>query len=127
MAADPVRGSLDAFCMPIPGARPLADNRQVAEAADILLLAVKPQQVAAVAEQLGGRLDSSKLLVSIAAGVRLRKLAELLQTERLVRVMPNTPCLVGCVPAATAWAPARRRPTPNWCGNSWSRSARRSC
>ena len=79
-----------------PRRTPLADNRQVAEAADILLLAVKPQQVAAVAEQLGGRLDSSKLLVSIAAGVRLRKLAELLQTERLVRVMPNTPCLVGC-------------------------------
>lgn len=96
VAADPVRSSLDAFCSAIPGARSLADNRQVAEAADILLLAVKPQQVAAVAEQLGGRLDPSKLLVSIAAGVRLKKLAELLQTERLIRVMPNTPCLVGC-------------------------------
>jgi pyrroline-5-carboxylate reductase len=96
VAADPVRPTLEAFCSATPGARPLADNRQVVEAADVVLLAVKPQQVAAVAEQLGGRLDPAKLLVSIAAGMRLKTLADLLHTQRLVRVMPNTPCLVGC-------------------------------
>ena len=45
------------------------------------------------------------LIVSIAAGVSLRQLAEGLGTRRLVRVMPNTPCLVG----ATALAYTLRR------------------
>lgn len=96
VAADPMPTSLAAFSKALPGARTAAGNREVVDAADVIVLAVKPQQVAQVAEQLGARLDGAKLLVSIAAGVRLKKLAELFGTERVVRVMPNTPCLVGC-------------------------------
>ena len=73
----------------------LKDNRRVVEQADVVFLAVKPQQLPAVAEQVGGRIGKDKLVVSIAAGVRLKTLADALGTERLVRVMPNTPCLVG--------------------------------
>ena len=94
-AADPVSDSLQAFCRAVPGAQSLKDNRQVVEHADIIFLAVKPQQLAGAAEQIGGRIGKDKLVVSIAAGVRLKTLADALGTERLVRVMPNTPSLVG--------------------------------
>jgi pyrroline-5-carboxylate reductase len=68
----------------------------VAAAADVIFLAVKPQQMGEVLSRLHGQLGGGKLVVSIAAGVRLAVLAEGLGREvRLVRVMPNTPCLVG--------------------------------
>ncbi|KKM26533.1 hypothetical protein LCGC14_1583810, partial [marine sediment metagenome] len=70
-------------------------NRRLAEAADVVFLAVKPQQMGTVCEGLRGGLDNC-LVVSIAAGVRLDDLAAGLGPDvRLVRVMPNTPCLVG--------------------------------
>ena len=73
-----------------------ADNALVAAQSDVIFLAVKPQQMAQVAAGLRERLSAKQLIVSIAAGVRLASLAEWLGPElRLVRVMPNTPCLVG--------------------------------
>ncbi|HEX4129523.1 MAG TPA: pyrroline-5-carboxylate reductase [Pirellulales bacterium] len=78
------------------GARILHDNAAVAAAANVLFLSVKPQQLAAVLDDLGGRLNERHLVVSIVAGVSLAQLAKGLgPTPRLVRVMPNTPCLVG--------------------------------
>lgn len=77
-------------------ARTTDDNLQVLEQSDVILLAVKPQQMAQVCGQLRGKLTPQKLLVSIAAGVSLERLASWLGDDvRLVRVMPNTPCLVG--------------------------------
>ncbi len=72
------------------------DNIIVAEKSDVLFLAVKPQQLALVAGELAGKISPKTLVVSIAAGVRLSRLAGWLgETVRLVRVMPNTPCLIG--------------------------------
>jgi len=67
---------------------------------DIIFLAVKPQQMDAVLDAVGDALGqqkkASKLFVSLAAGVTLTSLAEKLGTQTpIVRVMPNTPCLVG--------------------------------
>ena len=62
----------------------------------MIFLAVKPQQMAGVAAGLRGKIGPERLVVSIAAGIRLASLAEWLgQDLRIVRVMPNTPCLVG--------------------------------
>jgi pyrroline-5-carboxylate reductase len=73
-----------------------ADNALVAAQSDVIILAVKPQQMPQVAAGLRGSLPTGRLLVSIAAGVRLASLAEWLgPAVRLIRVMPNTPCLVG--------------------------------
>lgn len=73
-----------------------ADSAVVADQSDIIFLAVKPQQMAAVAASLRGKLGQGQLLVSIAAGIRLATLAKSFgQDLRIVRVMPNTPCLVG--------------------------------
>ena len=60
-----------------------------------MVLAVKPQVLPAVARELRSVLTDRQLVMSVAAGVSLRQLADWLGSERVVRVMPNTPCLVG--------------------------------
>lgn len=72
------------------------DDSAVAADARTLLLAVKPQTLPAVFDELGGRIGKRTVVVSIAAGVRLAKLERGLgRGTRVVRCMPNTPCLVG--------------------------------
>jgi pyrroline-5-carboxylate reductase len=84
------------FASEFPGASIAEENKKVAALADVLILAVKPQQMSAALEDLAGALRSQTLVVSIAAGVSLARLAEKLPKQtRLVRVMPNSPCLVG--------------------------------
>jgi len=69
------------------------------EAAELLVLAVKPQDMRAALGQLPPVMD--KLVVSIAAGVRLQALSRWLSGHRrLVRCMPNTPALIGAGIAA---------------------------
>ena len=96
LTADPSPAALDGFSQAVPGSRRCASNAEVASAADVLVLAVKPQQVAAALAELSPTVSERHLVVSIAAGVRLATLAEGLPAGvRLVRVMPNTPALVG--------------------------------
>jgi pyrroline-5-carboxylate reductase len=103
-AFDPVRSAADAFAQAC-GGRIVESNAEVASAADVILLAVKPQQVKAVCGELSGGVDG-KLVVSIAAGVTLATLAQSLDRgARLVRVMPNTPCLIGRGASAFALGP----------------------
>jgi pyrroline-5-carboxylate reductase len=63
--------------------------------ADIVVLAVKPQAMAALLADLKGKLGLSQLVISIAAGVRLESIARQLDSSPLIRVMPNTPGLLG--------------------------------
>ncbi|MBX7157035.1 MAG: pyrroline-5-carboxylate reductase [Verrucomicrobiae bacterium] len=77
------------------GAKTFSDNRRMLEHAEIIILAVKPQQVKTLLEKIGSSLEN-KLFISIAAGVVLARLESLVHaTTRLIRVMPNTPALVG--------------------------------
>jgi len=86
------------------GIKTLAANREVAAACDVLILAVKPQVMPNVLAELRPALRPTQLVISIAAGVTLRTLADGLgETTRLVRVMPNTPCLVGA--SASGYSP----------------------
>lgn len=74
----------------------VATNRAVAEAAQVVVLAVKPQDIEAAMLDLRGALGPRHLLVSIAAGVPTAKLESLAGGEvRVLRAMPNTPALVG--------------------------------
>jgi len=78
------------------GCRVVTSNRDLVTAADVLFLAVKPQQVGQVLAEIKGAAEARHLLISIAAGVPLSALAAGLgDAPRLVRVMPNTPCLIG--------------------------------
>lgn len=73
-----------------------ADNLVAAKNADAIVLAVKPQLMEVVATGLTGTDYSDKLVISIAAGISAQRLNEMFgATLNLVRVMPNTPALVG--------------------------------
>lgn len=69
------------------------DNLAAIRDADIVLFAVKPQVLASVLAPLKGLL-AGKLVISIVAGAEIATIAQLLETDRIVRVMPNTPALV---------------------------------
>ncbi|ANF82456.1 pyrroline-5-carboxylate reductase [Acinetobacter sp. NCu2D-2] len=72
----------------------VTDNNQAAiQDAQIVLFAVKPQVLANVLKPLNGLLDG-KLVISIVAGAEIKTVGALLGTDRIVRVMPNTPALV---------------------------------
>ena len=95
VASDPVEEAAQAF-QKACGGRLLPGNAEVAAAADVLFLAVKPQQMVEVLTRLRDRVSAKHLVISIAAGIPLSTLSEGLgKGPRLVRVMPNTPCLVG--------------------------------
>jgi len=73
--------------------------------ADVVVIAVKPQDVAAVLEQAGPSLAADALIISIAAGVTITTVETAAPGRPVVRAMPNTPALVRR--AATAIAPGR--------------------
>jgi pyrroline-5-carboxylate reductase len=82
-----------------------SDNAELVKRADIVILAVKPQIMDAVATEIAPAVTRGKLLISIAAGVATDKIrARLPRDSRLIRVMPNTPALV--LEGATAIAKA---------------------
>lgn len=77
------------------GVRCTAVADDAALACDVLVLAVKPQQLREALAPLAGRL-AAQLVVSIAAGVRMADIGRWLGGyRRIVRAMPNTPALVG--------------------------------
>lgn len=78
------------------GIRTTTDNVTVAKCADILFLAVKPNVYPAVISEIREAVRPETVVVSIAAGQSIEKVEGLFQTPvKLVRVMPNTPALVG--------------------------------
>jgi len=80
------------------GIRTTIDNEQAVSAADVMVLAVKPQVLQRVAESLKGAVQQYRpLVLSIAAGVRSQTLdAWLGGSTALVRCMPNTPAMLQC-------------------------------
>lgn len=95
IASDPSPESEAAFAA-ATGARTTAFNPDVARFAGVLVLAVKPDQAETVLKELREHLTEKHLLISIAAGLPLARLeAALPEGTRIVRVMPNTPALVG--------------------------------
>nr|WP_171519374.1 pyrroline-5-carboxylate reductase [Acinetobacter johnsonii] len=69
------------------------DNASAIREADVVVLAVKPQVLANVLKPLNGLFDG-KLIISIVAGAEIATIAALVDSDRIVRVMPNTPALV---------------------------------
>jgi pyrroline-5-carboxylate reductase len=73
------------------------DNRAAAHRADVILLAVKPLQMAGVLKEIRGEVTPKTLVVSLAASVPTKFIEQHLPAEvPVVRAMPNTPCAVGC-------------------------------
>jgi pyrroline-5-carboxylate reductase len=94
-AADPFAAAQKQFAAET-GAKILESNLAVASDANVLLVATKPDQVAAALTEISGAFTKKHLLISIAAGVTIAKLESNLPAgARVIRVMPNTPALVG--------------------------------
>jgi len=71
------------------------NNDEVMEKAQIIILSIKPQHFQSVLDKLQVKPDSSKIVISIAAGISIAFLEKKLGQIPVIRVMPNTPALVG--------------------------------
>ena len=108
LASDPSEAAGDAFAKET-GARTTGSNLEVVKFAEIIILAVKPQIVGDALAEVRGQWSEKHLLISIAAGVPLGKLeAQLPPDSRVIRVMPNTPALVGASASAFALGKSAR-------------------
>lgn len=76
------------------------NNQKVLES-DILILAVKPQGFADLAKEISGKIPENTMVLSIMAGVKIKKIQQLLKHKKVARAMPNTPALVGA--GVTGW------------------------
>jgi pyrroline-5-carboxylate reductase len=100
LVSDPLPEARQAFTATC-GVKAGADNREVVTSSDLLVLAVKPQSMPGLLAEIRPVVTNRQLNVSIAAGISLEKLAAGLGTDRrLIRVMPNTPCLIGASASA---------------------------
>ncbi len=108
IASDPLPAATAAFTKEV-GAKTTASNVEVAQFADVLILAVKPDQVPGVLADIRDHFTEQHLLISIAAGVPIAKMeVGLGPNPRVVRVMPNTPALVGASASAYALGKSAR-------------------
>ena len=91
--ADPIAGQRQRFDS--EGIATTSSNAHAVQDADVVVLAVKPQSIEIVAEEIRSSIDD-QLFISIAAGTPLQKLSDLFGKHlAIVRCMPNTPALVG--------------------------------
>lgn len=95
IAVDPDRQKLDVFSSE-SGINCTTDNAAAVSAADIVVLAVKPQIVASVAQELASAVQKQQpLVISVAAGIRIEHLQHWLGPDcAIVRTMPNTPAML---------------------------------
>jgi pyrroline-5-carboxylate reductase len=106
VASDVAAGARENFHQET-GAKTVASNLDVIKTAQVIIVAVKPGQVAAVLREIRNEFTENHLLISIAAGVPVARMTEHLPARaRIIRVMPNTPALVGASASAYAVGPA---------------------
>lgn len=77
------------------GIRTCCSNVEAVAGAEIVVLAIKPQALGEVLEELADRIDSSALLLTIVAGAKIDTIRSALGTGAIVRIMPNTPGQIG--------------------------------
>ena len=93
--SEPLSARRDYLRETFPELKLLADNRKLVQESEVVVLAVKPQVMPKVLEEIAPEVGEHHLLISIAAGITLGFLEKLLpEKARIIRVMPNTPALV---------------------------------
>ncbi len=92
------------------GIKTTQENKKIISESDIIILAVKPNIIGDILKELKSDITPKRLVVSIAAGIPLDFIESALNKDcRVVRVMPNTPCLVGETAAGYALGKAATR------------------
>jgi pyrroline-5-carboxylate reductase len=95
VVSDPSADALTTFEEVVQGRSVAADsNQQVFDQSDCVVLAVKPQHAESALQDVTSG-SKRPIVVSIMAGVTILKITNMTGSERVIRVMPNTPCLVG--------------------------------
>ena len=77
------------------GVQTTQDNLQAAQFGDLVIFAIKPQDLSKVSQQLKGNLKSNQAGLSIIAGAKMSTLIDGLGHPSVIRVMPNTPAQIG--------------------------------
>ena len=85
------------------GVEVVSSNPGALTGRDIIILAIKPQNLAEVMVELSGKLNSAQLVLSIIAGARINSLRLGLKHDCIVRAMPNTPAQIG--EGISVWTP----------------------
>ena len=102
VASDLVPAAAKAFAK-TTGGKALKGNAEVVREANVIVIAVKPHQVLEMLSELSEKVTAKHLFISIASGVTLAQLENALgKKARVMRVMPNTPALVGAGAAGFA-------------------------
>ena len=99
------------------GVAVMGDNRQAVKRGDVVILAIKPQNLAEVMAELNGQLKPAQLVLSIVAGARINTLCLGLNHNCVVRAMPNTPAQIG--EGITVWTATAEvtEPQKGWAGS----------
>ncbi len=95
IAYDPSLAAEKSLQSSIPGVQVTKTASEATRAARYVILAVKPQHAASVCQEIQPALQDGSIIISIIAGLPTSWLSAKLKTSRIVRVMPNTPCLIG--------------------------------
>ena len=103
---DPADEAADHFCRHAPTAQLCHSLQALALQCRVIILAIKPQIMPQVLPELAAQVTEHHLVISIAAGIPIHQLESQLGTHRVVRVMPNTPCLIAQGMSAIAHDPA---------------------
>ena len=90
------------------------NNRLAVEKVDIVVLAIKPQNLAEVMAELSGQLKPTQLVLSIIAGARINTLCQGINRRHIVRAMPNTPAQIGEGISVWTATPEVTEPQKGW-------------
>lgn len=98
--SEPLQERLDFMNSKYPDVMGITDNATIVDGADIIILAVKPQVLKTVIQDLASSLhkNPSALIISIAAGIETEAMLRWINADYsvpLIRIMPNTPALIG--------------------------------
>ena len=105
IAYDPNQASITSLMHAIPDAKLTQTAIEATQAARYVILAVKPQHATDVCHEIQPAIHDETIIISIIAGLPTSWLSIALQTPRVVRVMPNTPCLIGRGVSAITFPP----------------------
>lgn len=93
--ADPAASQLQALSEQF-GVKVTQSNATAAQGADVVVLAVKPQEMKRVVTELAASFTGTPLIISVAAGIRASDIQRWARGVPVVRCMPNRPALQGC-------------------------------
>lgn len=103
---DPSAAALQRFQKAIPACHVVSNAGDLAKGSDVVVVAVKPQVIDTALAQIKGKLSDCAIVVSVVTGASIECIRSGLGSDRIVRVMPNTPCLVGQGASGYAVSPA---------------------